>query len=58
MAAVSPAIVVPCLFSLQERGYGRNKGISTLVIAAASFDDILSVSAFGVMLSIVYSTGN
>ncbi|KAJ9595671.1 hypothetical protein L9F63_013137 [Diploptera punctata] len=53
MAAVSPAVVVPCLFSLQDRGYGRSKGIPTLVIAAASFDDIISVSVFGVMLSIL-----
>ncbi|KAJ4436260.1 hypothetical protein ANN_18891, partial [Periplaneta americana] len=58
MAAVSPAVVVPCLFSLQARGYGRSKGIPTLVIAAASFDDIISISAFGIMLSVIYSTGS
>ncbi|PSN35039.1 Sodium/hydrogen exchanger 9B2 [Blattella germanica] len=56
MAAVSPAVVVPCLFSLQDRGYGRSKGIPTLVIAAASFDDIISISLFGVILTIIYSS--
>jgi NhaP-type Na+/H+ or K+/H+ antiporter len=57
MAAVSPAVVIPCLFSLQERGYGRSKGIPTLVIAAATFDDVIGISAFSVALSIIFSTG-
>lgn len=57
MAAVSPAVVIPCLFSLQERGYGRSKGIPTLVIAAATFDDVIAISAFSVALSIIFSTG-
>lgn len=57
LAAVSPAVVIPCLFSLQERGYGTQKGIPTLIVAAASFDDILAISVFGVVLGIVFSTG-
>jgi NhaP-type Na+/H+ or K+/H+ antiporter len=57
MAAVSPAVVIPCLFSLQERGYGKSKGIPTLVIAAATFDDVIAISVFSVALSIIFSTG-
>jgi len=57
MAAVSPAVVIPCLFSLQERGYGKSKGIPTLVIAAATFDDVIAISAFSVALSIIFFTG-
>lgn len=57
MAAASPAVIIPCLFSLQERGYGRSKGIPTLVIAAATFDDVIAISAFSVVLSIIFSTG-
>lgn len=57
MAAVSPAVVIPCLFSLQDRGYGKSKGIPTLVIAAATFDDVIAVSAFSVVLNIIFSTG-
>jgi len=57
LAAVSPAVVIPCLFSLQERGYGKDKGIPTLIVAAASFDDVLAISVFGVILGIVFSTG-
>ncbi|PSN36209.1 hypothetical protein C0J52_07302 [Blattella germanica] len=58
LAAVSPAVVVPCLFSLQDKGYGRKKGIPTLLIAAATLNDIISISAFGVLLSIIFSTGD
>ena len=31
LAAVSPAVIIPCLMSLSERGYGVAKGIPTLV---------------------------
>ena len=30
LSAVSPAVVVPCLLSLQSRGLGVNKGMSNL----------------------------
>lgn len=50
IAAVSPAVTVPCLLSLRNKGYGVAKGIPTIVIAAASVDDILAISAFGVTL--------
>ena len=55
LAAVSPAVVVPCLLSLSERGYGLNKGIPTLVIAAASIDDVLAISAFSICMGIAFS---
>lgn len=31
IAAVSPAVVVPCLFRLRKKGYGVVKGIPTLI---------------------------
>ncbi|XP_076036682.1 sodium/hydrogen exchanger 9B2-like isoform X2 [Oratosquilla oratoria] len=58
LAAVSPAVVVPCLLSLCDQGYGVDKGIPTLVIAAASIDDVLAISGFGVLLGITFSTGS
>lgn len=58
LSAVSPAVVVPTLLKLKEQGYGRDKGISTLVIAASSLDDVLAITLFGVFLSMVFSTGN
>lgn len=58
LSAVSPAVVVPTLLSLKERGYGESKGISTLVIAASSIDDIIAISGFGVILGLVFSKGD
>lgn len=58
LSAVSPAVVVPVLLSLQERGFGESKGISTLVIAASSLDDIVAISVFGVFLGMIFSTGD
>ncbi|RUS84137.1 hypothetical protein EGW08_008111 [Elysia chlorotica] len=58
IAAVSPAVVVPSLLGLSDRGYGLDKGIPTLVIAAASLDDVLAITGFGVMLGITFSSGN
>lgn len=58
LAAVSPAVVIPCLFELQERGYGTDKGIHTIVIAASTLNDISCIAAFGVVLGIIFSTGS
>jgi len=54
---VSPAVVVPSLLGLQEKGYGEDKGISTLVIAASSIDDIAAISGFGVVIGLIFSRG-
>ncbi|XP_033644443.1 sodium/hydrogen exchanger 9B2-like [Asterias rubens] len=58
LGAVTPAVIVPSLLSLQNRGYGVTKGIPTLVIAAASCDDVLAISAFGVILGAAFATGD
>ena len=50
-------MVIPCLLELQEQRYGVNKGIPTLVMAAASFDNVLCISAFGVCLGIAFDSG-
>jgi len=57
LSAVSPAVLVPNLLRLKHMGYGEKNGVNTLVIAASSLDDILSISAFGVLSGIVFSTG-
>lgn len=58
IASVSPAVVVPCLFRLREAGYGVNKGIPTLVLAAAAIDDSVSVATFSIILNYMFSTGS
>ena len=44
LAAVSPAVIIPCLMSLSERGYGVAKGVPTLVISACAADDVVAIS--------------
>ncbi|TNN22669.1 Mitochondrial sodium/hydrogen exchanger 9B2 [Liparis tanakae] len=42
---------------LQRDGYGVDKGIPTLLMAAGSFDDILAITGFSTCLGIAFSTG-
>ncbi|GAB0098544.1 sodium/hydrogen exchanger 9B2 [Sergentomyia squamirostris] len=58
IAAVSPAVVVPCLFRLRTKGYGVAKGIPTLIVAVAGIDDAASVAVFGIISSIMFSSGS
>ncbi|XP_043467171.1 sodium/hydrogen exchanger 9B2 [Leptopilina heterotoma] len=55
IAAVSPAVVVPCLFRLRAKGYGVAKGIPTLIIAVAGIDDAASVAIYGIIKSVMFS---
>lgn len=55
ISAVSPAVVVPSMLGLQEKGYGVAKGIPTMVLAASSFDDVISITGFGVTLSLIFA---
>uniref|UniRef100_A0A3B4Z6E0 Mitochondrial sodium/hydrogen exchanger 9B2-like n=1 Tax=Stegastes partitus TaxID=144197 RepID=A0A3B4Z6E0_9TELE len=57
LAAVSPAVVVPSMLLLQREGFGVEKGIPTLLMAAGSFDDILAITGFSTCLGIAFSTG-
>lgn len=57
LCAISPAVVVPTLLDLKERGYGEDKGIPTLVLAACSLDDITAISMFSLFLNMIFSTG-
>ena len=56
LAAVSPAVVVPGLILLQEKGFGVDKGVPTLVIAAASIDDVLAITGFGLCIALVFDS--
>ncbi|KAJ7333552.1 Sodium/hydrogen exchanger 9B2 [Desmophyllum pertusum] len=58
LGAVTPAVVVPQLLTLQHKGFGVEQGIPTLVMAASSFDDVIAISLFGVFLGIAFSEGN
>ena len=55
LGAVSPAVVVPCMMDLQQAKLGTEKGIPSLVIAAASIDDVLAITGFTITLTLIGS---
>uniref|UniRef100_A0A8C9SLP1 Cation/H+ exchanger transmembrane domain-containing protein n=1 Tax=Scleropages formosus TaxID=113540 RepID=A0A8C9SLP1_SCLFO len=57
LSAVSPAVVVPSMLLLQKDGFGVDKGIPTLLMAAGSFDDVLAITGFNTCLGMAFSTG-
>lgn len=46
LAAVSPAVIVPKMLTLMEKGYGKKKCLPQLVMAGASADDIYAIVLF------------
>jgi len=55
LGAVSPAVVVQGLVKLQTEGFGVEKGIPTLIMAAASLDDVLAITLFSIFISISFA---
>jgi NhaP-type Na+/H+ or K+/H+ antiporter len=53
LAAVSPAVVVPRMIKLKEKGYGENKSIPELIMAGSSADDIYVIVLFYAFLGLV-----
>lgn len=46
LAAVSPAVVVPRMVELMEKGYGTDQSIPQMIMAGASCDDIFVIVLF------------
>ena len=46
LGAVSPAIVVPRMISLQKQGYGQQHHVCELIMAGASLDDVFVIVCF------------
>lgn len=57
VAAVSPAVIVPAMLDLIERGIGKEKNIPTLILAGASIDDVFAITIFSAFLG-MYGGGN
>ncbi|XP_078489713.1 sodium/hydrogen exchanger 9B2-like [Ciona intestinalis] len=55
--AVAPACVVPSMIKFQARGLGVAHGVPTLLMAAASIDDIIAINGFNILLTIPFSDG-
>jgi NhaP-type Na+/H+ or K+/H+ antiporter len=56
IAAVSPAVVVPMMIGFIERRKGADKGIPTMILAAASLDDVVAIVIFSVFLGLYTGT--
>lgn len=52
LAAVSPAVVVPLMIHFIEEKRGAAKAIPTMVLAAASLDDVFAITIFSILLGI------
>lgn len=46
VGAVSPAVIVPKMLSLMEKGYGVKKSIPQMILAGASVDDVFVIVLF------------
>lgn len=56
LGAVSPAVVVPMMVRFMHEKRGTDKGIPTLILAAASIDDVFVIVAYSMLIGIY--TGN
>jgi NhaP-type Na+/H+ or K+/H+ antiporter len=52
LAAVSPAVIVPSMLDLLERGYGKKNEVPTIVLAGASVDDVFAITVFSFFLGL------
>ncbi len=50
LAAVSPAVVVPLMIRFMQERKGVEKGIPTMVLAAASVDDVVVIVIYSVLI--------
>lgn len=58
VTAISPNVVVTVILFLKEQNLGINKGIHTKIIAMTTFNDVIAIFLFTVLLGIIFTTGN
>ena len=58
LAAVSPAVVVPRMIKIIEKGYGNNKAVGQMILASSSVDDIYVIVIFTSILSLFTGAAN
>ncbi|OWZ83762.1 potassium transporter [Natranaerobius trueperi] len=52
IAAVSPAVIVPSMLKLKDRGLGTNRGIPVMILAGASIDDVFAITLISIFLGL------
>ncbi|XP_018404441.1 PREDICTED: sodium/hydrogen exchanger 9B1-like [Cyphomyrmex costatus] len=55
VACMSPVIMISCMLTLAEQGYGEDKGLVSLLCTAASIDDVHIAALFSICFSFVFS---
>ncbi|XP_023176845.2 sodium/hydrogen exchanger 9B1 isoform X2 [Drosophila hydei] len=58
ITAVSPNVVVTVMLKLKEDRLGLNSGIHTLIYAMTTCNDVVAIFMFGVVISMIFSTGS
>lgn len=56
VAAVSPAVVVPKMLDLMQKGYGVDKSIPQMILAGASVDDVFVIVLFTAFTGLAQGT--
>lgn len=57
VAAVSPAVIIPKMLMMQEKGLGVKKGIPQMIMAGASVDDVFVIVLFTAFSSLASGDG-
>ena len=57
LSAVSPAIVVPRMLKMTEKGIGKRKGIPQLIMAVTSVNGILAIVLFALLMGMAGNGG-
>lgn len=58
MSTVASAIIVPGMLALNDKGYGKSKGIPGTMIAASTFENILAIVCFGICRAITFNNAS
>lgn len=53
VAAVSPAVIVPKMINLMERGFGTRKSIPQMIMAGGSIDDVFVIVIFTSLMTLM-----
>lgn len=57
LSAVSPAVVVPSMLKMNDRGLGAARQVPTIVLAGASVDDVVAITVFTAVLPLAAANG-
>jgi NhaP-type Na+/H+ or K+/H+ antiporter len=52
LAAVSPAVVVPSMLELKDKGIGQEREVPSIVLAGASVDDVIAITFYSLFLGL------